>query len=413
MAAPHVARAEAHSSPAPLDLDARTGEVRTDVDRQSGLRNRAEGGGDADAARRRRRDRPPARRHDAALRRSRRVLVRPAWCQYEHDEVGRADGLRSRRRRRLDGLARAAEQAAGCNGALSPLGHRSGEARPDGADDAARGWRGDRVRRAQPCQRAPSHSVLVRHRYADARRRPRRATWRRNRHVQVDHQGRYEPRCPLPLPGEPGRLRLLGHVAGTGADLPRHACAPGRELRRRRDEPRPRRARRAADRPCRQRAPSDRICRAAVRPQPAYLRTFGDLVLASGTILPAAGAYDVVFDSPSAARAGGVRVPLLAQRRGAAPRGAARTQRAGGQPPPRACLRRRPASIGVAGRPDRRRGRRASFAAGEVRIATAGLRKGRHTLRLQISDYQESRNMENVGRILPSTRILQTTFTVR
>ena len=35
-----------------------------------------------------------------------------------------------------------------------------------------------------------------------------------------------------------------------------------------------------------------------------YLRTFGDPVLAAGTILPAAGAYDVVFDSPSAGRAG-------------------------------------------------------------------------------------------------------------
>ena len=35
-----------------------------------------------------------------------------------------------------------------------------------------------------------------------------------------------------------------------------------------------------------------------------YLRTFGEPVLAAGTILPAAGQYDVVFDSPSAARAG-------------------------------------------------------------------------------------------------------------
>ena len=35
-----------------------------------------------------------------------------------------------------------------------------------------------------------------------------------------------------------------------------------------------------------------------------YLRTFGDPVLAAGTILPAAGAYDVVFDSRSAASAG-------------------------------------------------------------------------------------------------------------
>ena len=35
-----------------------------------------------------------------------------------------------------------------------------------------------------------------------------------------------------------------------------------------------------------------------------YLRGFGGLVLAAGTILPAAGAYDVVFDSPTVARAG-------------------------------------------------------------------------------------------------------------
>ena len=34
-------------------------------------------------------------------------------------------------------------------------------------------------------------------------------------------------------------------------------------------------------------------------------------------------------------------------------------------------------------------------------------------IHVQVSDYQESRNMENVGRILPNTRILQTTFVVR
>jgi hypothetical protein len=57
--------------------------------------------------------------------------------------------------------------------------------------------------------------------------------------------------------------------------------------------------------------------------------------------------------------------------------------------------------------------REGRFAAGAVRISAAGLRKGRHVLRVQLSDYQETRNMENVGRILPNTRILQTGFTVR
>ena len=41
------------------------------------------------------------------------------------------------------------------------------------------------------------------------------------------------------------------------------------------------------------------------------------------------------------------------------------------------------------------------------------LRRGRHTLRLLVSDYQESKNMENVHRILPNTRRLNTTFVVR
>ena len=38
---------------------------------------------------------------------------------------------------------------------------------------------------------------------------------------------------------------------------------------------------------------------------------------------------------------------------------------------------------------------------------------GSHELRVRVSDYQESRNMENVGRILPNTRVLETSFVVR
>jgi subtilisin family serine protease len=145
-----------------------------------------------------------------------------------------------------------------------------------------------------------------------------------------------------------------------------------------------------------------------------YLRNFGETVLAAGAILPAAGAYDVVFDSPSAARAGAfafrywvndVTPPTVRLR--------ARTVRRGG-----ALLVA--ASDGGAGvdaatlvvRVDGREVL-AGFARGTIRIPTGGLRRGRHALRLQISDYQESRNMENVARILPNTRVLQTTFVVR
>ena len=38
---------------------------------------------------------------------------------------------------------------------------------------------------------------------------------------------------------------------------------------------------------------------------------------------------------------------------------------------------------------------------------------GTHRLTFQVSDYQETRNMENVARILPNTRMISTTFRVR
>ena len=145
-----------------------------------------------------------------------------------------------------------------------------------------------------------------------------------------------------------------------------------------------------------------------------YLRTFGELVLAAGTILPAAGQYDVVFDSPSAARAGAftfrywvndVTPPALTLRTRSVKRGAdivvAASDRGSGVDP---------ASIVVQIDGDEHEGR---LTAGAIRVAGAGLGTGRHELRVQASDYQETRNMENVGRILPNTRILRTTFVVR
>ena len=145
-----------------------------------------------------------------------------------------------------------------------------------------------------------------------------------------------------------------------------------------------------------------------------YLRSFGELVLAAGTILPAAGAYDIVFDSPSGARAGAFTFrywlndatpPTASLRTKTVPSGSpilvgARDGGSGVDP----------ASFFVTIDGDEHAGQ---WSKGQLRIATTGLRPGRHELRVQVSDYQESRNMENVGRILPNTRVLETTFTVR
>jgi hypothetical protein len=50
---------------------------------------------------------------------------------------------------------------------------------------------------------------------------------------------------------------------------------------------------------------------------------------------------------------------------------------------------------------------------GQVGIPTAALGPGSHKLVFTVSDYQEAKNNENAGARLPNTRTLTTTFTVR
>ena len=56
---------------------------------------------------------------------------------------------------------------------------------------------------------------------------------------------------------------------------------------------------------------------------------------------------------------------------------------------------------------------RATLRGGLLSIPTGGLSAGTHRLRVRASDYQESKNTENVARILPNTRWMTATFTVR
>ena len=145
-----------------------------------------------------------------------------------------------------------------------------------------------------------------------------------------------------------------------------------------------------------------------------YLRTFGEPVLAAGVLAPARGSYDVVFDSPSAGTAGSfafrywvndVRPPTLSFRRRVVSRGSlltlAATDAGSGVDPSSLVLR-------IDGRE-----RGARVGGGAIRIPTGGLARGRHSLELQLSDYQETRNNENVLRILANTAFLRTSFTVR
>ena len=145
-----------------------------------------------------------------------------------------------------------------------------------------------------------------------------------------------------------------------------------------------------------------------------YLAEFGSPVLAAGAVRPLAGSYDVVFDSPSAAGAGGyafrfwiddTRPPSATLTQARVRRGTplvVRVADSGSGVDPTT------AKVTIDGK-----GRSVTAGSGSVRIGTDGLRRGSHRLRLQVSDYQESRNMENVPPILPNTRVLATTIVIR
>jgi subtilisin family serine protease len=145
-----------------------------------------------------------------------------------------------------------------------------------------------------------------------------------------------------------------------------------------------------------------------------YLDQFGDPVLAAGAVRALPGAYDVVFDSPTAAGAGSFRFrywlddttpPTLKLLQPRVSRGtpiAFRATDAGSGVDPatvKATVDGREVSI--------------SFRDGVIRIPTSSIKRGTHRLRVQASDYQESRNMENVPPILPNTRVLDARIVVR
>ena len=144
-----------------------------------------------------------------------------------------------------------------------------------------------------------------------------------------------------------------------------------------------------------------------------YSAGYGRPVPVVGAALPAPGDYDIVFDTLSASRAGPFtfrfwigdttppRLKFLSARRGIV-RVSARDDGAG--------IDRSQILLFVDGRQ-----RSARYDSRRGLIVTTGRRlaRGRHRLRLVVSDYQELKNMENVRRILPNTAQLRTVFFVR
>ena len=145
-----------------------------------------------------------------------------------------------------------------------------------------------------------------------------------------------------------------------------------------------------------------------------YMDEFREGVLAAGALSPTPGEYSVVFDSAAKAGAGpfmfrywvnDVEPPVLRLRTrtvtgGSAILVAATDTGAGVYPE----------SIVATVDGDLARAR---FHHGVVSISTGGLAPGSHRVGLRVSDYQEAKNTENVGPILPNTRTLSVGFRIR
>jgi hypothetical protein len=142
--------------------------------------------------------------------------------------------------------------------------------------------------------------------------------------------------------------------------------------------------------------------------QNPYRTSSGRHRLVVGVVLPAPGVYDIVFDTPRGSRSGGFRfrfweddvqppsVRVLGVRNQFLELA---VNDAGSGVDPESIQ----AQIGGEFVP-------VSYASGRARISLAGIARGRHTFTFTVSDYQETKNMENIARILPNTRTVRTSF---
>jgi hypothetical protein len=142
-----------------------------------------------------------------------------------------------------------------------------------------------------------------------------------------------------------------------------------------------------------------------------YRENSGTSVPVVGAILPTAGTYDVVFDTATRAAAGKFKFRLWID----------------DVTPPRVKLHGYARGIVTLAITDAGAGVDASqlhafvdgspsvvaYHKGRASVKTGALSAGKHTIRIVVSDYQETKNMEDVLRILPNTRDYSARFTVR
>ena len=144
-----------------------------------------------------------------------------------------------------------------------------------------------------------------------------------------------------------------------------------------------------------------------------YQPSFGQPEPVAAVIAPASRAYDVVFDTRSRKTAGPFTfrlwindvtppvVKLLTPTVGSTGRLQLSVRDSGSGVDPSSLS----ASIDGTKVP-------LTYASGTVTVVVGGLLGGRHTIELTVSDYQETKNMETFGGVLPNTRDFRASFTL-
>jgi subtilisin family serine protease len=150
-----------------------------------------------------------------------------------------------------------------------------------------------------------------------------------------------------------------------------------------------------------------------------YLDAFGAPRPVAGAIRPVAGSYDVVFETPAATTPSGVGPGAYTFRYWVNDTSPPSVRLLTSTVKPGARLRLAVTDAGSGVDPQSLvaavdgKSATVTFAGGRATVSAAGLATGRHRIVLQVADYQELKNMENVPQILPNTRRFTATFTVR
>jgi len=146
-----------------------------------------------------------------------------------------------------------------------------------------------------------------------------------------------------------------------------------------------------------------------------YRDSFGQPLPVVGVIAPASRTYDVVFDTRGRTQAGQFTFRLWFNDNAPPTVKLLDTTVSSGVTKVIATVTDKGSGVDPASLLARVDGSRraASYANGKVTVLGGVLSPGSHTLEISVSDYQETKNMESYGGILPNTRDYRATFTVK